>query len=92
MAAIDAAVAGRQAEALNHRLRSAASEGDPNLLAALLSEGADVNTADQTGTTCVMRAVLNCDVACLAVLLSQQPHVDLERVNQLGRTALHIAS
>lgn len=87
-----AAAGPAQAEALNKRLRAAASERDSQLLAALLSEGADVNTADQTGTTCVMRAVINGDAACLAVLLSQQPHADLERTNQLGRTALHIAA
>ena len=78
---------------LNKKLLAAADDRDAALVQELVSMGADVDAADPSGTTCVMKAVLNDDIQCLSALVGGSgPAPDLELRNALGRSALHIAS
>jgi hypothetical protein len=78
------------AEVLGQRLLAAIGERDVAMQEAMLSEGADINASDPVGTTGLMKAVLQDDIASLSLLLRHAP--DLERRNNLGRSALHIAA
>ena len=68
----------------------AARKGEPQLLATLLSKGAEVDEADRQGFTPLMAASKVGDSRVLEVILNHRPNVD--RKNKAGATALMIAA
>lgn len=71
-------------------LTLAAAKGHASIATRLLAEGADPNVQDVFGWTPLMRAVANRKTHSADVLLGD-PRVAVDRVNALGRTALHVA-
>lgn len=69
----------------------AAAKGFESAISVLHKAGADVNLADVYEWTPLMRALDNRHGAVVSYLLSL-PDIDLERVNENGSTALHIAA
>ena len=62
--------AGVGAEGLAERLREAALDGELDLLHELIAAGADVNRANCTDVTALMRASLNGHEQCLLALVA----------------------
>ena len=71
-------------------LMMAVAKRKPELVARLCQAGAGVNAADVYGWTPLMRAAYE-GYATEAKILLAQPGLDLERINDHGQTALHLA-
>lgn len=72
-------------------LTVASVKGHVAAVRQLLASGADPNLADIYGWTPLMRAVYE-EREQVVQLLLERPGVDLDRVNDLGATALHLAA
>lgn len=68
----------------------AAVKNHLDIVKQLRQRGADINLPDVYGWTPLMRAVYEGRKAVVAFLL-EQPQIDLERYNDNGQTALHVA-
>lgn len=73
------------ADALLYAIR----DGDRLAVEKLLKSGAEINAADQTGTTPLMYAALNADPAIMELLLKNGAKVDSK--NKAGTVALQLA-
>lgn len=80
-------------DTLNQRLVASAAIGDDQMVATLLSLGANVNASGQGGMTALMAAALSKAEGAEAVVarLLQTDGIDSDAKNDLGSPALHLA-
>jgi ankyrin repeat protein len=77
---------------VNAQLIRAAREGDIERVVTLLESNADVNAAQQDGTTSLAWAVYNDNVAMVDLLIrSGRDGADVNAMNEYGVTPLHLA-
>lgn len=84
--------AGANVNAVNKMLQTPLHvTSDRQALKTLLAAGADTNQQDQNGQTPLHFAVMHGHPEIVDILL-EQPELDIGRVDNLGNTALHIAT
>ncbi len=71
-------------------IRSAARDGDKELLALLIAAGADVNAAANSGSTPLWYAAYNGHSECVRLLLAA-PGIDVNKADNYGGTPLEAA-
>ena len=71
---------------IKNALWMATTLGKPALVRLLIEKGADPNSLNEKGQTCLWRAIYNIDARTLGLLLENKARVDLRDIN--GRTAL----
>ena len=75
----------------SRKIRSAAFDGDKELLALLIAAGSDVNAAANSGSTSLWYAAYNGHSECVRLLLAA-PGIDVNKADKCGDTPLYWAA